>query len=122
MCDQISDSCKYRFHEILESIDFIEQWSRDVSSSDDFMTSPDNVMRFNACVMRLQVIGEDVGKLLKAIPGILNQHDEIPWVAIYDMRNLISHEYSNIDEELVFETIKNDLRPLKETILIILKD
>ena len=25
------------------------------------------------------------------------------------MRNLISHEYSNVDEQIVFTTIKNDL-------------
>lgn len=87
-----------------------------IASPDDFLTSMDGVMRFNACVMRLQVIGENVGKLMKSIPDILNMHSEIPWKAIYDMRNLISHEYSNIDETLVFDTIKNDLPVLESTI------
>ena len=51
-------------------------------------------MVFNACVMRLQVIGEQVGKLLFLQPSPLSEYKEIPWLAICDMRNLISHEYS----------------------------
>ena len=32
------------------------------------------------------------------------------------MRNLISYEYSNIDEEIIFSVIKNDLLELEKTI------
>lgn len=32
------------------------------------------------------------------------------------MRNFISHEYSNIDEDIVFSVIKEHLQRLKETI------
>ena len=74
-----------------------------------FLASMDKVMVFNACVMRLQVIGEQVGKLLFLQPSPLSEYKEIPWLAIYAMRNLISHEYSNVDEQIVFTTIKNDL-------------
>lgn len=101
---------------------FIDNWSRMVKTPDDFLLSMDGVMRLNACIMRLQVIGEHVGKLLKAIPSELAAHNEIPWVAIYDMRNLISHEYSNVDETIVFDTIKNDLPKLKKTIQEMLND
>ena len=73
-------------------------------------------MAFNACVMRLQVIGENVGKLLKKESDLLSSYTNIPWLAIYDMRNLISHEYSNIDEEIIFSVIKNDLLELEKTI------
>lgn len=121
MCETIDDKCKYRFQEIMESIDYIEEWSKVVEHPDDFLTSMEGVMRLNACVMRLQVIGEHVGKLLKVIPEVLKAHKEIPWLAIYDMRNLISHEYSNIDETIIFETIKHDLPILKYTVQNILK-
>ena len=59
--------------------------------------------------MRLQAIGEQVGKLLKEENSPLLAYADIPWKAIYDMRNLISHEYANIDEEIIFSTIKEDL-------------
>ena len=54
-----------RLEDILESIGLIEEWSQGMTELHDFMISPGKVMAFNACVMRLQVIGEHVGKLLK---------------------------------------------------------
>lgn len=111
-----------RLVEIIESIELIEEWSKDVTQVNDFMTSPLRVMAFNACVMRLQVIGEHVGKLLKSNAAMLAQYEHIPWLAIYDMRNLISHEYSNIDESIIYSVIKEDLPVLKEAIREMMDD
>lgn len=105
-----------RLAEIIESIDLISEWSNRINKPIDFLISSQSIMVFNACVMRLQVIGEHVGRLLKDSPELLENHDEIPWLAIYDMRNIISHEYSNIDEDIVFSTIKEDLPLLKEVV------
>lgn len=110
-----------KLEEIKESIVLIQKWSENVVSADDFMLSPDKYMAFNACVMRLQVIGEHVGKLLKVPEKPLSQYSFIPWEAIYGMRNLISHEYANIDEEIVYDTIKNELPQLLEVIDDLLK-
>ena len=82
----------------------------------DFMTTPTGVMAFNACVMRLQIIGEHVGKLLKNENKPLDAYPNIPWNAIYGLRNIISHEYANIDEDIIVSVIKDDLLPLKEAI------
>ena len=105
-----------RLHEILESIELIEEWSSFAVNASDFILSPNGVMAFNACVMRLQVIGEDVGKLLRDEIKPLEGYDSIPWHAIYNLRNFISHEYSNIDEDIVFSVIKEHLQPLKDTV------
>ena len=87
----------------------------------DFMVSPGRVMAFNACVMRLQVIGEHVGKLLKDDSKPLDKYSDIPWHAIYGMRNIISNEYANIDEEIVVSAINDDLPKLKTAIEDLLK-
>ena len=57
-----------------------------------------------------------MGKLLKDDSHPLAGFDAIPWHAIYNMRNLISHEYSNIDEEVIFSVIKEDMKPLKDVV------
>lgn len=111
-----NNKIKFRLQQILESIDYITEWSHDIKKADDFLLSINKIMVFNACVMRLQVIGEQVGKLLKMTPSPLDKFPEIPWHAIYDMRNLISHEYSNIDEDIIFTTIKEDLPELRTII------
>lgn len=78
-------------------------------------------MAFNACVMRLQVIGEHVGKLLKEEGKPLEEYKEIPWHAIYGLRNIISHEYANIDEAIIVSVINEDLPKLKDAVKDLLK-
>ena len=105
-----------RLEDILESIDLIQEWSEGRTTANDFMESSTGVMAFNACVMRFQVIGEHVGKLLKSTEVPLDAYPQIPWNAIYGLRNIISHEYANIDEEVIVSVINDDLAPLKAAI------
>lgn len=105
-----------RLEEILESISLIQEWNKGMTELHDFMVSPSRVMAFNACVMRLQVIGEHVGRLMREESKPLDKYPEIPWHAIYGMRNIISHEYANIDEAIVVSAINEDLPKLKTVI------
>lgn len=104
------------FEQIAESIYFIEEWSSRITSADDFLLTPDGVLRLNACVMRLQVIGELVGKLLKLTHSPLDKHPQISWKSIYNLRNLISHEYSRVNERIIYSIIKKDIPALKPII------
>ena len=105
-----------RLEDILESINLIQEWSGSRKTVNDFMTSSTGVMAFNACVMRLQVIGEHVGKLLNSAQKPLEAYPQIPWHAIYGLRNVISHEYANIDEDIIVSVVNDDLKPLKAVI------
>ena len=73
---------------------------------------------FDSCVMRLQTIGEYV----KTNKQLLPKYPQVPWVKVIGQRNIISHEYSAVDEEKIFITIKKHLPPLKSTVLLIIKD
>ena len=105
-----------RLEDILDSIKLIQEWSKGRTTVNDFMGSPTGVMAFNACVMRFQIIGEHVGKLLKNEQKPLDSFPKIPWQAIYGLRNIISHEYANIDEDIIISVINDDLQPLRESI------
>ena len=72
-----------RLEDILDSINLIQEWSHGRTTVDDFMMSSTGVMEFNACVMRFQVIGEHIGKLLKNEDKPLEAFPNIPWNAIY---------------------------------------
>lgn len=105
-----------RLEDILDCINLIQEWSNGRTTVDDFMKSSTGVMAFNACVMRFQVIGENIGKLLKNEEKPLDAFPGIPWDAIYGMRNIISHEYASIDEDIIVSVINDDLPPLKKAI------
>ena len=111
---------KDRLEQISESIDLIVSRCENIYSANDFLLSPDNVMKFDSCVMRLQAIGEQIGKILKEENCPFDKYPEIPWLAAYDMRNFISHEYANVDEEIVFDVIKKDLPRMQKAVKEIL--
>lgn len=120
MC-RVGYTIKDRLEQILESIDIITDRCKDIHDCNDFFLSSGMTMLFDSVVMRLQVIGELVGKLLKEESKPLEAYPEIPWVQIYDMRNFISHEYANIDEAIVFSAIKDDLPRLRSAVVELLK-
>ena len=106
-----------RCYQILESIDLILAWSEPIDSPEDFLLSPGNVLIFDGCVMRLQVIGENTKKIDERTNGeLLSNFPEIPWRKIIGLRNIISHEYANIDEAVIFAIIKQSLFPLRSNI------
>lgn len=39
---------------------------------------------------------------------------DIPWNAVYGFRNRIVHDYRNVDLNIVYETLKNDIPSLLE--------
>ena len=44
-------------------------------------------------------------------------HGDIPWGAMFGLRNRIVHDYGNVDLQVVYETLKNDIPELLEALL-----
>jgi uncharacterized protein with HEPN domain len=42
------------------------------------------------------------------------RHPEIPWDAIAGMRSKIVHDYMNVDEDIVWDSVTQELQPLIE--------
>ncbi|MBW4691845.1 MAG: DUF86 domain-containing protein [Lyngbya sp. HA4199-MV5] len=57
----------------------------------------------------LQVIGEAARRVS---PDFRDAYPEIPWKAIVGMRSKVVHDYLDVDEDVVWDTVKNDLAPL----------
>jgi uncharacterized protein with HEPN domain len=80
-----------------------------------FLTLPE---KQDGVLYRIAMIGEALGatdvELRKA-------HPEIPWKEIVGMRNILVHDYGNIDLRRVWDTINDDLKTLQERLLNIAK-
>ena len=57
----------------------------------------------------LQIIGEAARRIS---PEFRSNHPQIPWKEIVGMRSKVVHDYLNVDEDIVWQTIKNDLPAL----------
>jgi uncharacterized protein with HEPN domain len=61
-------------------------------------------------VQHLQIIGEASRALSD---GIRDRYAEVPWPQIIGMRNIVVHHYFDIDQEVVWSVVENDLPNLK---------
>lgn len=59
----------------------------------------------------LQILGEAVNTLR---PALQQDHPEIPWTSIVGMRNVLVHHYFEIDSDIVWSVVENDLPRLKK--------
>src|SRR3989338_1694728 len=100
---------KFFLEHILESIEEIERNTKDLSK-DEFLkltTIQDAVVR------RLEIIGEAV----KNLPDSCKiQYKETPWRKIAGLRDVLIHEYFDVDLDLVWKIVKKDIPKLKKQV------
>ena len=122
MCSS-KDRIKTYLKVSIEEIDLIEKMSAGIKSPQDFGQSLTGMTVFRACGMSIQYITENFIKIRnKVTADFFSSYKQVPWKAVFGMRNVIAHEYTDIDDEAVFNTIHNDMQVLKETAEKILAD
>lgn len=100
---------------ILDSIMTIEEYLREVNETNFKATK----LLQDGAIRQIEIIGEAVRHVLK---DLRKTYPEVPWDDIAGMRDKPIHDYFGVDLEKVWLTAKEDLPPLKEKILEILKD
>ncbi len=115
-----------RIKSLLERIDaaisLILQGTEHIQSADDFLCSPNGMFTLSGACMQLIFIGESVKVIdTKTNHEYLQLYHGIPWREIMGLRDIIAHEYHNIDAEEIFYVIKNDLPELQSTIKMMIE-
>lgn len=73
----------------------------------------------DAVIYNIAIVGEAVKRLPKSLTS---KYPEVEWTKAAKMRDILVHDYSATDIRTVWTTVKNDLPPLKATIIAILKN
>ena len=101
--------------DILENINYVEQFSKGLTKSG----LEKNKLKEKALVRCLEVIGEAT----KNSPDSFREkHPEVEWKKVAGFRDILIHAYFQVDLDITWEVIKNDLPVLKKQILKIKKD
>jgi uncharacterized protein with HEPN domain len=91
--------------DIVDAIEAIEGYSSGLTQEQFF----GDRLRLDAVMKNLTVVGEAAGR----VPNeVVDANPQIPWPKMRAMRNVIVHEYFGIDEEVLWGTIADDLKPL----------
>ena len=82
-------------------------------SKDDFLADKRTQQ---AVIMNLIIIGEAASKVMDVHAEFTQQHPEVPWRSMRGMRNRIAHGYFDIELNVVWNTVQEDLPALLKTL------
>lgn len=95
----------FRIEHILDAIAKIQQYTAGLEEGGFAADS----MRVDAVIRNFQVIGEAT----RHVPQeVRDRYPEIPWSLMQGMRNVLVHDYEDINQEIVWKTIQEKLPPL----------
>jgi len=95
-----------RLEHIVSAIETIDTFV-DGQTFDSFSS---NMMMYFAIVKNIEIIGEAAYMLTKEFR---DNHHEVEWQDIISMRHVLVHGYYQISKAEVWDTVKNNLPPLK---------
>ena len=101
--------------DMLTSIDRILDYVKDYDYS-RFLADQKTI---DAVTRNFEIIGEAANSVSKEIKG---DYPEVPWQAMYGLRNYASHEYFGLDLSTSWEIAKNNLPENKKQIEKIIKN
>ena len=102
------DNTVYLYH-IKDAISKI----REYTSRHSYEEFINNEWDQDAIVRNLEIIGEAANNIDQSVR---QQYPVIPWRKIIDFRNVVAHDYADLDTSVVWEIISRDLVELSSQI------
>lgn len=95
----------YYINKIIKDLTFIKEHTENLSQE----SLENNEVLLDSMLFRLIQISESTKRLTE---DYKNLHPDIPWTAISGFRNRIVHDYGNVDLNIVYSTLTEDIPEL----------
>lgn len=94
-----------------------------VNKVEDFTNSADGMMRLDSICMQLVTVGEAIKNVDKYTnKELLPKYPSIDWRSVMGLRDIIAHQYFNVDAEIIFRIVKVNIADLLIVIERIISD
>jgi len=108
---------------IKESIATIQKRTSEIQTSDDFTSSESGMILLDSICMKLIAVGESIKNLDKITnKELLPHYPQINWKQAMGMRDIIVHHYFDVDAEMIYKTLIEDIPSLSGVLKIIEKN
>ncbi len=112
-----------KLEQIEESLHRIERRFSSIRSPDDFTANEDNLDKLDAIAMMLIAVGESFKKIdLETDGQWLAKYPEIDWHGVIGLRNVLAHDYFDIDPEEIYKICRRDVPQLLSTVQRMLRE
>lgn len=110
-----------RVEDYLEHIlQAIDRAVRYLQSIDGAAALVQNDVIQDAVVRNIEIIGEAASRIHRTAPEFVATHPEMPWTEMRGMRNKMIHQYFDVDWNIVWTTVRDNLPVLKQQVEAVL--
>jgi len=115
LCEKLS--------QVADALARVTRRFRNIHSADDFLDSEQGLDMLDSICMMLIAVGENFKSIDKQTDGkLLEQYPEVNWKGVKGVRDVISHQYFNIDAEEIYYICSHDLENLRTTVDSMIND
>jgi len=108
---------------ILLSVNKVITRTKNIKKVDDFLENESSLILLDSICMQLISIGQGIKDIDKiSNKELLKNYPQIPWRNIAGIRDILSHNYFNLNAETIFGILGDDIENLKDILEKILKD
>ena len=104
-----------RLRAILEHVETINERMANIHQPADFRSKNGSLI-FDAILIRLQALGENIKKIEEIEPGFVADTLSLDVDNIIRFRDIISHHYDKLDTEIIYDIILLKLPDLKSAV------
>ncbi len=105
---------------VIEAVEKIQRRCCSVNSSDDFLKDENSMILLDSICMQLIAVGQgikDIDKLTNKT--LFSKYPQIPWKSVTGIRDILSHNYFDLNAQTVFGICKDNIKELKDTLNLI---
>lgn len=108
---------KEKLEQILDAVERINRRFVGITTPNDFLATDINHDKLDAIAMLLIAVGESFKKIDKETEGsFLKKYPDIDWKGVIGVRNILAHDYFDIDVEVIFKICQRDIPQLIKTL------
>jgi uncharacterized protein with HEPN domain len=112
-----------KLHQISDALSRVARRFENIHSSDDFLDSEHGVDMLDSICMMLIAVGENFKSIDRHTDGkLLAKYRDINWKGVKGVRDVISHQYFNIDAEEIYYICSHNLEQLQTTVNTMIDD
>jgi uncharacterized protein with HEPN domain len=110
----LSESVKFALYDIRDNIRLAQEFVEGFT----YARFTESRLHFYAVTRALEIISEASRRLPD---DLRDRHPRLPWRSIRDVGNFYRHQYDNVAESYVWETVREHLGPLLAVVVAELK-
>jgi uncharacterized protein with HEPN domain len=106
-----------KLEQIMDAVQRVNRRFTGIKTPQDFLATDINHDKLDAISMLLIAVGESFKKIDKETEGLfLKKYPEIDWKGVIGVRNILAHDYFDIDVEEIYKICQRDIPQLLKTL------